>query len=875
MRAIRWLMRLGIIILAAGALLVGLAVVFRDFLVEIWWFRSLGYEGYFWLRLTYRYLIFAAFTLLFFLVFFLNFWVASRFLGTAPEKELPAGGPARRRYYQLLSGFRSGSLKVYTPFSLLLGIFLALPLYRQWEATLLFLFAPGTGMADPVYGIDVSYYLFSLPIYLLLFNELVLSLIFLFLGLLLLYWLESRLLIKHELHLPRGARIHLSFLVVLLFLGGIWNFLLQRHQLLYSMNHAPLFAGPGFVEMRVVLPFIWICVVMLSATAGSVIFYIHSGRGRKYVVGFLLLFGLALGGRYSDFLPNLVQKYIVAPNEISRESTFITNNIQSTLAAYNLEKVETREFHLDDAPWDVRAPEMQASLRNIPVWDKDVLLQVFEELQELRTYYKFTSVDVDRYTVGKEYQQVFLAPREINLQELPPGVRNWINEKLKYTHGYGIVMTPAAQGGEEPMTWFIRGIPPTSDFGFSINQPAIYYGLEKYGYVIAPNDSGEMGYPTEVAHQRADYAGTGGVPVNSLFRKLIFASYFADKDIFFTTKTNRDSRMLFRRNIIEMINILTPFFRLDRDPYLVVTSQRLYWIQDAYTTSANYPYAAASPENFNYIRNGVKIVVDAYDGSVTYYLADRSDPIIRAYQRMYPGLIKNLEDIPEELRPHLRYPRDLFDIQLKVYAKYHQTNPEVFYKQEDIWEFPEVQQDGKTGRFTPYYLTLPLLEYPKLEFLLLCPMNPRARNNLRALCVAGCDGLNYGRLIVYSFPKGSLVYGPSQMNAVINQDTVISEQFTLWNQQGSQVERGRMIVLPISGSMLYIQPVYLKAAARLQIPQLKRIIMGKGEIVVMEPTLEEGFHQLNERMREENERRQRQQERFAPVAPEPPPEAGQ
>jgi len=874
MRTLRWLMRLGIVALVLGALFLGLSLFFRDFLVEMWWFQSLGYEAYFWLRLTYRYLIFAAFTLVFFLVFFLNFWIASRFLGTAPERELPAGAPARRRYLQLLSGFRSGSLKLYTPFSLLLGIFLALPLYRQWETTLLFLFAPATGAVDPVFGIDVSYYLFSLPIYLLLFNEMVLALTMLFLGLLLLYWLESRLLHQHELHLPRGARVHLSFLVVLIFLAGIWNFLLQRHQLLSTMSHTPLFAGPGLVEMRVVLPLIWVCLVLLAGTAAAMIVFIHSGHRLKYLLGCLALFALALVGRYSDYLPNLVQKYIVAPNEISRESSYITNNIQATLAAYHLDKVETREFRLEDIPWDVRNREIQASLRNIPVWDREALLDVYEELQELRTYYKFTSVDADRYTVGGVYQQVFLAPREINLDELPPGVRNWINEKLKYTHGYGAVMTPAAQGGEEPMTWFIQGIPPTSAYGFTIAQPAIYYGLENYSYAIAPNDSGEQGDLTEDSNQVSHYQGTGGVPVNSLWRKLVFAIYFGDRDIFFTTKTNPSSRMLFRRNITAMIQHLTPFLRLDRDPYIVVTEKGIFWLVDAYTVSHRYPYAAPFEENLNYIRNSVKIVVDAYNGQVDYYLAESSDPIIRAYQRMYPGLIKNLDDMPADLRSHVRYPKDLFDIQIKMYAKYHQTDPEVFYKQEDAWEFPEVQQNNRNFRFSPYYLTLNLIDKDKLDFLLLCPMSPRARNNLRALCVAGCDGSNYGRLIVYSFPKGSLVYGPSQMNAVINQDTLISEQFTLWNQQGSQVERGRMLVMPVSGSILYIQPVYLKASARLKIPQLKRIIMAKGEIVVMEPSLEEGFARLHERLQEGAERLQRRQQRFVPASPEAPPDGG-
>ncbi len=867
MRLKRWLYFLLFVGLAAGALYLVFGLLCTEFLVDQWWFRSLGLEGYFWQRLGYRYVVFLVFTLLFFAVFFLNFWVASRYLGSAPASKLRTDLTARLGSRQLLQHFRTGSLKAYLPFSLLLAGLVAYPLYQQWEAALLYIFAPAAGVADPVYGKDVSYYLFALPLYLSLFNELLIALILLLAGVALLYWLEGRALGRQQGgqgQLPRGAKIHLTVLVSLIFALGLWGFLLQRHTLLYSEAHAALFSGPGFTEMWVILPLIWLSTVFLAGAGVSFIYWLYTRRGLKVLVMLAGLFLLAAGARYSDFLPGLVQRYLVKPNEISREKPFIDHSIRATLAAYDLDRVETREYRLLEAPTDLAAPQVRGNLRNIPVWDKEVLLTVYEQLQELRTYYNFTAVDVDRYTVNRVYQQVFLAARELNLKELPQVAQNWVNEWLKYTHGYGVVMTPAAQGGEEPMTWFIQGIPPQSDYGFKMEQSAIYYGVGHYGPVIAPNDSHELGYPTEEGHTLTDYQGRGGVPVNSLVRKLLLAFYFNEKDIFFTTKTNANSRLLFRRNIVERIQAVTPFLALDKDPYVVVTPQGLYWIQDAYTVSDRYPYAQPYNGEFNYIRNSVKIVVDAYDGRVDYYVADERDPMVRAYQRIYPGLLKSLSQMPPELKAHVRYPKGIFDVQMSIYAKYHQTDPEIFYKQEDAWDFPEIQQHKNPVKMSPYYLTLNLLDQDQPEFVLLCPMTPKARANLRSLCVAGCDGPHYGKIVVYSFPKGVLVYGPSQVDAFIDQDTVVSEQFTLWNQIGSQVERGRMLVLPVAGSIVYIQPVYLQAAARLKIPQLKRLIVSQGEMVVMEPSLEEGFAKMNERLKTKAQRIQQRLQQLAP-----------
>jgi hypothetical protein len=869
----RWLKLLVFLALAVLALYAVLALVFMDFMVDWWWFRSLGYEAYFWLRLSYRYLLLGGFTLLFFLVFFLNFWVASRFLGAAtPDPGQSPESISRTR--RLITRFRTGSMWVYTPFSLLLASLIAFILYRKWEETLLFLFAPEAGLQDQVYGKDISYFLFRLPIYLSLMDTLVATLFFLFVGLLLLYWLERRLLVRQDERLPRGAKLHLSLVIFLLVAMGVWNFFLQRHSLLYVSTHSTIFQGPGFVEMRVILPLIWACIVLLAATGFFLIAYLNTRRRLKPLLLCVLLLALALAGRYSDYLPQLVQRYIVLPNEISRERPFIEHNINATLSAWDLNQVERREYLIKEpTAWDYGSVRAKINLRNIPVWDREILRSVYEQLQQLRTYYKFSTVTVDRYTVGEVYQQVYLAPREISLTDLPAGVKNWINERLKYTHGYGVVMTPAAQGGEEPMTWFIQDIPARSEFGFKLAQPAVYFGLLDHGYVIAPNESREIHYPTEEGNNLTDYTGADGIPINSLFRRVFFSLYLKESNILFTAKTIPQSRILIRRNIVQRIKALTPFFRLDSDPYLVITDQGMFWIQDAYTSSTRYPYAQFTDQGVNYMRNSVKIVVDAYNGTVHYYLADPRDPIIQAYRRMYPGLIKGLEEMPAGLKAHLRYPKDLFDIQAGIYAKYHQTNPDIFYKQEDLWEFPIIQHQGKETRIKPYYLTLNLITPDKFEFLMVCPMTPRARTNLRSILVVGSDGANYGKFFAFNFPKGVMAYGPSQVDAFIDQDTRISEQFTLWGQLGSQVERGRMILLPAKDSIFYIQPVYLKSASGLQIPQLKRLILNLGEITVMEPSLEEGLARLEERFKELSERAKRRLEppRTEPESPEKKP----
>jgi uncharacterized membrane protein (UPF0182 family) len=846
-----WLRRMLVAAVVLMLLLAAAAVasIFGiEYLIDIWWFDALGHSFYFWQRVLYRYAVFGIVGVFFFIVFFLNFWLAARFLKTGDIEGLDS---RNKKAKGIIRGIQAGSVWFYGPVSLALSITLALPLFQQWEGFLFYIFGRDMGTADPFLGKDVAFYLFAYPIYSLLQQRLILSVLLLGIVLAIFYTAKNHLLQRKWFQYGRGARWHLSLITAGLCFLGIWGFMLQRYDLVYDMSHQGLFDGPGYVQMNVVLPLIWLCMGALAAVAPALVVVIQWGKGFKTCLALVLVFALSLALRQFDFLPQIVQTYIVNPNEPEKEGPYIAKHIQATLDAYRLNDIDVRDFDYERFPQKRDDSRVDDVLRNIPVWDAETLAAVFQQLQELRTYYMFPRVSVDRYTIGDRHQQVFLSPREIEFANLPGGARNWINEHLTYTHGFGAVMTPASQVSGQTITWYLHNIPPESQFGLTIEQPRIYYGLGSYNYSIVPNRAGEMDYPKGNSNAVHHYSGKGGVPVSSLFRKFLFAYHLGNKNLFFSTKITQQSKLLIRRNIIERIEFLVPFLKLDETPYVVITPEGIHWIVDAYTTSRYYPAAASSGQNgeaFNYMRNSVKIVVDAYHGSVDLYVFDEKDPIVQAYDRIYPGLFKDKDKMPAALKPHVRYPKDIFDIQMRVYAKYHQKDPQVFYQQEDLWTFAGQPRENNAVPKKPYYVTLDLFKSRQMDFLLIVPMLPKNRDNLRAVAVAGCDPDNYGELVVYNFPKGELVYGPAQIDALINQDPDVAEQFTLWDQAGSQIIRGKMVILPVGSSILFIQPVYLKATSRVKIPELQRIIMSEGETVVMEQSVQAAYAELKRRI---------------------------
>ncbi|MGH7015364.1 MAG: UPF0182 family protein, partial [Stellaceae bacterium] len=479
------------------------------------------------------------------------------------------------------------------------------------------------------------------------------------------------------------------------------------------------------------------------------------------------------------------------------------------------------------------------------------LTDTYAQLQEIRTYYKFYHVDVDRYELGNSYQQVMLSARELDPTLLPQSAQTWVNLHLLFTHGNGVVMSPVTQKTAEGLPIFYESdIPPVASGGPAVLQPRIYFGRGSPPYVIVKTRAQEFDYPKGSDNVYTTYDGTAGVPIGSMARRSLFAWYFDDPNILISSYLTQESRILIHRNIEDRIRTIAPFLSLDRDPYIVVSGGRLYWIQDAYTTSSWFPYSQPAPgTDINYIRNSVKIVVDAYNGSVEFYDFDPKDPVLASYRRIFPGLFKPLSAMPSDLQRHIRYPEDLFHIEAEMYRAYHMSAPEVFYNREDLWQFPRqtssvggVAAAGNTA-MAPYYMIMRLPEEPKAAFFLMVPMVPNRRENMVAWLAAGCDPSDYGKLIVYEFPKEKQVYGPFQIEARINQNTDISQQISLWNQMGSRVIRGNVLVIPIEHSILYVSPLYLRAETG-QLPELKRVIAAYGDRVVMADTLPQALAAL-------------------------------
>ena len=849
---------IGFTILAT--LTVAFYFIFLDLIVDYWWFTSLDFQGYFWLRLLYKYFILGGVTLLFFSIFLFHFWIAAKFLGVnkAEYDDFLAHTPPKSK--NLMARFQTGALEVYLPLSILMAVIIALPFYFQWENVLLYLFAPPTGIEDPVYGNDASFYMFAYPIYQLVQKELLLIALALFLLVAFLYWIEHRMFAKGFKFYPIGVKIHLGILAAFVCLFIIWGFFLDRFSLLFYKNHEPVFFGPGYVEMHFQLPLIWLSILtfILATASLALLVYSHAHQGSKRLVIFSVAFLLVLGLRVVNFIPDLINTFIVQPNPVKAEKPFMQNNIKATLDAYGLVDVNTIEFVPTLAPLDdLLNWEGKKHLNNVPLWDRGLLKDVYFQLQGLRPYYNFLTVDEDRYLIDDVLKQVNLSAREINTKRLPLEAQNWENIHLRYTHGYGAVMTPAAQTGGQPQQWYLRDLDLLSKVGFKVKHPDIYYGMENSKYAIVPNKLKIIGIASGSKGNVTQYPQKGGIPIKSLFKKMLLAFYFNEEKIFFSSNLYTSSKLRFRRNVNERITHLAPFLNLDSDPYLVVTEDGFYWIQDAYTTSDWYPVSKRSKalfrsngieksESFNYIRNSVKIVINAYNGTTDFFISDPNDPIIKAYNRAYPNVFKSLTQLPNGLKNHLRYPRDMFYQQMKIYRRYHQVKPELFYQQAETWEFPELESE----QLKPYYLTTELQGCSELSnFVLLSLMTPVARDNLSGFAAAGtlkpdeCGEAYSPTITMFKVRKDIQLDGPSQISALIDQDTVISEQLTLWDQHGSKVTRGRMILLPVGNTVLYLQPVYL-ISTKTKIPELVRVILATGSEVIMHKSSVDAFQQL-------------------------------
>jgi uncharacterized membrane protein (UPF0182 family) len=521
-----------------------------------------------------------------------------------------------------------------------------------------------------------------------------------------------------------------------------------------------------------------------------------------------------------------------------RRTGHIEYNIAATRRAFGLDQVEEREMSGDEPLTKADIDRNAATIRNIRLWDEQPALEVFGQIQEIRTYYDFASVDHDRYSIDGEPRQVMLSARELNPEALPN--RLWINEHLTFTHGYGLTLGPVNLSNPESglPVLFIRDMPPQTTIpGLDVKEPSIYFGELSGDYVFVRTGAMEFHYPKGEDNVYSRYEGRGGVAVGSFWRKLLFAARFGSLRILLSNDIDADSRVLYKRRPVERASTIAPFLRYDRDPYLRLSDGRLVWIQDAYTVSSRYPYSTRAQSGVNYIRNSIKVVTDAYHGDVTFYLIDPADPIAATIQAVFPQLLRPASDMPADLRAHMRYPQDIFTLQAQMYTTYHMTNPAVFYNKEDQWETPAIETGQQPSPMEPYYTIMRLPGEERAEFIQMLPFTPRRKDNLAAWLAARSDGDRYGRLVVFQFPKQKLIFGPRQVIARINQDQVISPQISLWGQQGSQVIQGNLLIIPIEHSLLYIRPLYLRGIGG-RIPELRRVIVGHLNQIVMAETLD-------------------------------------
>jgi len=840
------------IVLAIG-IAIGLLIVLAaasNFLVDWAWFSSIGFSGVFWTMIAARIAVFAAVFVATATALWLNGYLAIRFAGrrlqavALPWDVLGSQTPLAviERFLRSVPWHRLVSAA-----TLLLALLVALGWNDSWKIVLRFLFQVPYGKSDPVFGRDIGFYLFSLPLLLAVKNWVLLVLALSATIAALVYWTSGALFFGAARRVVSGAIIsHGSVLLGLLLATQAWAYWLARYGLLYGDNGVVV--GAGYTDLHLRLPMLDGLIALAIAAAFVAFANVRFRTFRLPAACLAIVFGTAWF--VLPITASLFENVIVKPSELQREEPYIARNIALTREAYKLSHIVVKPFPAEELLTAQLLAENRPTIDNIRLWDRDPLLDTYAQLQEIRTYYKFNDADVDRYELGGSDQQVMISAREMDSTRLPPNAQTWVNLHVLFTHGNGVVMSPVTRTSPEGLPiLFLQDIPPVASGGPPVSEPRLYFGEGDAPYVIVKTGTPEFDYPKGSTNVYRAYDGADGIPLGSLPRRALFAWYLGDWNLLLSQYISGDSRLMIRRNIRERAATIAPFLAFDHDPYIVISGGKLYWIQDAYTTSSWFPYAQRIEDGTtNYIRNSVKIVIDAYNGTTDFYVADPADPLIRTWQRIFPELFKPIAAMPADLKKHTRYPEDFFNIQAQIYRAYHMDSPEVFYNREDLWQFPRQPteiEDETEARMAPYYINIRLPGETRTEFVLMLPMAPAQRENMIAWLAARCDQPDYGRLLVYEFPKEKLVYGPFQIEALLNQNTEVSQQITLWNQSGSRVIRGNIVVVPIGNSILYVTPLYLRAQSG-QMPELERVIAIYGSRVVMKQTLDEALAALFE-----------------------------
>jgi uncharacterized membrane protein (UPF0182 family) len=821
----------GIIFVVGALILLTLFLRIIGMITEWFWFQEVGYQRVFSVTLLAKIKSGALFGAAFFVLLYANLLIAF----SRSRDPLFGYQTAAESMGLPLREFEPGTLKVLLAAgALILSLFAAANGAAQWENLLLFLNPTPFAVTDPLFGKDIGFYVFQLPFLQHVYGWLKFVLMVTAAGTGFVYLVRRSFLFipPRVWKIAPAARIHLAILAACYLFWGVFGTWLDLNELLFTKRGVVF--GPGYTDVTTQ---IWVLKLLMGlyALAGIAALFFAFRPDWRYPAGAVLLL-VAVSVLGKGVFPSFVQKFQVVPNEIVAEKPYLEKNIQYTRLAYGLNQIEEQEFPTEE---NLTARDLQKNdltIKNIRLWNHAPLLQTYSQLQEMRTYYKFTGVDNDRYTINNEYRQVMLSPREISYPALPS--RTWVNEHLTYTHGYGLVLGPVNRISDEGLPeFFIKDIPPVSTTPLKVTRPEIYFGENSNDYVFVRTKQPEFDYPVGDKNVYSRYEGKGGVPL-SFFKKLIFAIRFGSITMLLSDDITAESRIVYHRNVRERVSMIAPFARLDSDPYLVISPEgRLLWFVDGYTTTDRFPYSEPTQGLGNYIRNTLKAVVDAYDGTVQLYVSDPTDPIMQSYSRIFPGVFKPLTEMPEALRSHIRYPSGLLSIQARMYRAYHMQDAQVFYNKEDLWSIPGKQVAGGQQAMDPYYTIMKLPGAQKEEFILLEPFTPSMKDNMSAWMAARCDAPHYGKVIVYKFPKQKLVYGPRQIEARIDQDTEISKQLTLWQQRGSNVIRGSLLAIPIEKSILYVESLYL-AASNGQLPELKRVIVAYGNSIAMEENLD-------------------------------------
>jgi len=822
-----------ILILVVIFIIIGIFVGSRIWL-NYAWFQKLGYEQVYTKILWTKIELWFTFFIIFLAFAGINILTAFRKGGIQSFQIQQAGVP-------VTINKKVGAIVALIAL-LILGLIMARNASAKWELVLRFLHKTDFNTQDPLFGRDFSFYVFTFPLYLFLKSWALGTVILTIIAVGFLYLIAGKVSFT-----PGGVTVsdqvkkHILFLVMLIAIIIAWNYWLKMFQLLFSKRG--LIFGAGFTDIKVVRPMYFLMIALSLFT----VYLVYRGYKQAKFKLPLIGYGVLIGGAIllTGIVPGIVQQLVVKPNELVKELPYIKYNIDYTRLAYGLDKIEKKPFPVSDTLTAEDFIEKQNITRNIRLWDHRPLKSTFSQLQEFRLYYDFYDVDVDRYDFNGDYRQVMLSAREINYNEIPPEAKTWVNERLQFTHGYGVVMAPVNEVGEEGLpNLIIKDIPPKISVPLKLDRPEIYYGEETSNYVIVNTKLEEFDYPKGDKNVTTRYQGTGGIPIKNSFRRFLITLRLKSIEILFTNYINPDSRLMLYRNIHERVPKIAPFFNYDPDPYIVINDGKLFWMMDAYTTTDKIPYSQPYENRYNYIRNPVKITVDAYTGDVKFYVIDKTDPLIQTYMKIFPTLFTDFKEMDDGLKRHIRYPMELFSVQANLYTTYHMTDPQVFYNKEDKWTIPREIYGETETTMIPYYIIIKFPEDNDREkFSLILPFTPINKNNMLAWMAAICDLEDYGKIIEYTFPKEKLVYGPLQIESRIDQNAEISQLFTLWGQKGSKVIRGNLLVIPVEQSIIYVEPIYLRAEQS-ELPELKRVIVGYKDNIEIGITLEDALRRI-------------------------------